>query len=1402
MAIDNILPSQTFNDLLNSVNDTIDRLNEIEISTAEDGSGISVDKNTNGDATFSINLCSSSALTITTDNCLEVNFSSLLQTVEIEQTDLFLAQTASGLRKVKSENILPYVIKGDHVFYAQAANSYVSFETDYLLLNSNNILFKNPYIYLNYSVDTNNNFPLNRTFNAGLKIITEDAGQVNFIYDGSISTWLSNKNLGISGTEGRFISKTGSSSSNFTFGLLNSQALNLIKIQHSPSQYWEIFTEPSNNSLNFGLNASTDSQDGTIFKIYTVAGISTLHVMERIYIGDIENSLQFKNTTNFTSGKIPFSNTNGVLNFKWTNRFVTENVLGIVNEGDIVRISTDTDSYVITRADATTEINSEAIGIVEKIQNSSKYYVALSGEFDASTSSLSLTRGETYYLSKTPGRLTISKPNTIVKPILIATGTKTGILLNSAQSQTPLYKTIHLVDENTYLNPTSVNDILSIKAGTGIAITKNSNHELEIFASGGAGTQHTYSRVGGYTARTPNDKLIFSGFNGIEIQVGQSWSDTEIEIHAPNGFGVFEFTTDNTDQEQFTIQSATSNGTFVFNAGVGIKFDRDTNNIVTITATGDSQPGSRTVGNNELRLMTANSVKIGNRFGTPTDLQITDEGVVGRFRDDYGTLSNLIVLTPTTLRKLINAADTGILEENQNTFSAIEVEYNSSVTLIESTQKTDIIRFKAGTGIVLRGEEQTDGDKIITVSLNSSYFTSYVSGFTTVHLPDHTFTSGSTSSVLTFSETSTILPHSVNTNNIDVGFNIKSSSVLNSHLSDMPVNSIKGNNDNTDGSVTDIVIQQNNLFGRPTGGFIKSLSGSEARTILGLTSSVYYKSASINYSGTTTQLPATTGNETLKFVAGTNIQLTTNAANQIVISAQGGIQEYGVKEIKINNDTVAYPTSLYFTSSLIAGNSGYKNIILTKTYNSTTNNYSLNIDMGVMPENSIKIATSTYITNNNDINGYVAGNLVINTNSVLGRFSGQLSSIPMNLLAGSLGINTFNRVEYETTATATSGYTTALSLTSKFKLVGGNGITITGTNLDGVYATPTFTFTANMSKLFDDLTPKLANNLDLNGNSFTSSGIVYFKNNNNNIIAINPSQPFNTTLNIINSLDQIELSATKFNSISSIGNIKLTPYGTGSVVLGTGKLTTGIKDNQQLNMSLNTFDKIRLSSASLASPIKISSDQSISLITNFGNNIGFGFDTTNEIDDLRITKINSAEVLLQSYNSKDLILGATMSGGTSTKSIIFRSNIKFDPTYYVDSDINVKGKLQLLDSADPINRSNYIKKVVNVSSSSDTQTLDTLTSDEIGNVYYILIQDVANLNIKKMFTVKLLNAGAPENATLLVQDEMKSSNAILDNNINGLTFAHIYRSGSLNFRISGVASGKQYKVSFVKVSFN
>lgn len=1432
MAINNLVGSNTFNDLLNTVNDTIDRLNQIDISTVAEGSGISIDQTTDGDASFSISLCSTSALNINTNNCLQVDFGGITEKQLVGANDLFLLDTTIGLRTVKAENILPFIIKGDHVFYSQAANSYVSFETDYLLLNSNNVLIKDKYLYLNYNVDTNDNFENNSSINSGLRIYSEDLGLINFVYDGTISAWTTNKNLGFTGTEGRFLVKNGTPVAEYTFGLLSTQTDNVIKIQHTQGLYWEIKTDPILNSLNFGMAESTDSIDGSIFKIYNLNNHSVFHVVDTLYVGNIQDSAQFKHTNDFTSYKIPISNVSGVLDYKWNNRFVTQNKLGTVNVGDIVRISLDTDSYVITRADATTEENSEAIGIVEKI-SSGKYYVVLNGQFDISSSYINLTEGEMYYLSQTPGQFSTTKPTTIVKPLFVATGTKTGILLNTSSSQSALYKNIYLVDEDVTVSPSAVNDTLALKAGTGIAITQNSSNEIEIYASGGAGTQDTFKQINGITATSPNDQIVFTGLNGITVQVGKTFSDTEVEISAPTGFGIFEFTTDNTDQEQFTITSYTGNDTLVFNAGTGIKFERDTNDVVTIMATGDAQPASRSVGNAELSLMTPNSVKIGNGSGVPTDIQIPDEGVVGRIRDGYNNLSDVIVLSPSVLREMIGAESTGLLQANQNAFAAIEVDHNSVVTLIESTQQSDTIRFKSGAGILLVGEEQTDGDKLVHISLDTSYLSSYVSGFNVINLPDNTFTSGDTGGSLNFAETNTILPNSSNTNNTNISFDIKNYSITNAHLADMPINSIKGNNDNTDGSIVDITIEPNNLFGRIGNGSIKSLSAQEARTVLGLSSNLYWKSASIISGSTTTNLNPVTGNETLRFLAGSNIQLS-ESDGKIVISANGGTQEYGLKSLRLNNGTADFPTALNIITPLVANSSAYRNISLTKVYDTTTNEYNLTMDLAGMPSNSVKVSSNTVAET---ITSFRPTNLSIGTNSVLGRFGGALTSVPMSMLSGFLNIKGYSTIYFETIQAQTSSSSTSVStssvsssstitsssssagpsssssagpsslisdptngvtnaqlVNSSFKLVGANGLTITGTNLNGIYGIPTFTFTPKISKLEDDVNPTLYADLNLNGRGIKSNSSIYFVKNNNYILNLNPETSFNTTLNVQNKIDSVELSTNKFTYANQIAHIRLNPNNNSlsHVIITNGNLSSG---SSQLN--LITQNDINLTSTAVSSStVKLYSSQNLLFNVASGRTFNYRFSTTPE-SDLVIAK-QSFETLLYSSNHSNLVFGANLMGGYSSREIIFRGNVRFEEPYSIFGNMNINGSIKL--NNDFTSTSTLSKKTITTMSGNTSFTIDS-DVNESHVVYNVVVRDSANSNISKFFTIKRLGT-SPTDIQIVVTPEMTSASGISNTNINGLAFSAIYTNGVYSLVMTNIPPSKSYIVSFVKVSFN
>ena len=145
----NITPlelTDTFATWFTTTNELIDNLNQMDISTATQGDGILLDLTTNGELNISLNLSSNSGLTIYSNKSLGIDLFGLPEYSAIDEDDYLLVEaitldnTNNGneLKKVKATNILPLIINGNHIFLNKhLTDSYVSFETENLFLNSN-----------------------------------------------------------------------------------------------------------------------------------------------------------------------------------------------------------------------------------------------------------------------------------------------------------------------------------------------------------------------------------------------------------------------------------------------------------------------------------------------------------------------------------------------------------------------------------------------------------------------------------------------------------------------------------------------------------------------------------------------------------------------------------------------------------------------------------------------------------------------------------------------------------------------------------------------------------------------------------------------------------------------------------------------------------------------------------------------------------------------------------------------------------------------------------------------------------------------------------------------------------------------------------------------------------------
>jgi len=1425
--------SDTFNTWFNKTNEMVELLNNVEPLRLLSGSGINISDNTDssdGTYTLSLNLTNNSGLSFKTNNSVGIDIYSLTETVASNGDYVMIQRddTSDQIYKVDVANILPLTINGNHIFNnTDFTNSYIAFETENLFLNSTNVLVENSYLTLNYTLDSNNDF-LNKTLiQSGLKI-PHLTGNILFKYSGSDNAWLANTNLGITDDNG-FVNSNSDIISQFNFKLLSGQTNLALRLEKNINNSWCIRTDNAENTLYFGIDPSdTDGNYINIFKIKQLTsgegGGTLLYVNDKIYIANIQNSTQFKTTpTALTSYNVPLSNTNGVLDARWTNRFVTKNVVGTVNEGDIVRITTDTDSYAITRASATTEENSNVVGLVERI-NSGKYYVVTSGEFNTSSVSLSLIEGETYYLSTSAGQLTTTKPNAIVKPILIATGTKTGILLNSASAQTATFKNFYLLNTWTgateeTVSPTEVDETLYLKGGTGISITKNTNNEIEFSLLGGPGTQQTFRYINGISSTSANDQIIFSGLNGIEIQVGKTWSDTEVEIFAPNGFGKVQVYGLGTDEEDFLLESTTSDDTLTIRGGFGIKISQTTENEIQIDADGTSVPADNSVGDNQLENMLPHSVRISDETGKSTSVQLNGipnyymdsdgsfyiqnsvthayegpfygEGpggdgtpseiaglVLGRVLDENGDLSNLSGLNRSDLRTLLGISPTGYLEENQNAFSSIYVVNGTDTGYLNAAEKTDTLTLQAGVGIELIADENTDGSSVLTISANSaSYFASLGSGFNTVHIADGSYNSGSAGAILRFTDSNTIEASFGTTNIYDIAFSVVDGSIGNTQLAKMPSNSVKGNGNTTEGNPSNIVFAANTILGRSSTN-LKALTAAEVRSILGLSSASYFKRITIENQEDNTNsdyFDAIESGEELRFKEGAYITITRDENNQIVISSDAP-SPIGIKTVRLADDASERTSSaLIFDTTtqnyeVVNGvdrkptssvSRQYKNIKYSYRYNNTTKNYTSVIDLESMPASTVKCAGTDY-----DNGNYVPTNVYVGENQLLGRKAGQnyVSAIDATYLKTLLSIYSYSTVSVKAASSA-NDFTLSTSLpNSTLTFRAGTGI-----NLEQYGNSIRFVNTGMIS-LSSDEAPMLGGDLDLNNKKFVQNTI----NGDTTILDFDVSDAVSSSYYFRFTNNSPALQLLHESGPANDADLSLTPYNAGYVRLTNGKISSASATDLRIKLGSgrmyleNTLSIDNLLESSTNLNIKIASGGLLKISNGSDSNI------------LTFSKETDKSVIYtDSTTNRDLVIASKYNGSTSVGNIILNSDTLIGSGKYIKTDdgiLRLQGTTTIFENSSTSSYFKTFKERKTVTASYANAYFSPLSGTEKAAIYEIVLVDNNNSNNVRMFKIKLERSYVGDiNTPVTIQEEVLSSVATTDT--TGIRSLYFYWEG-------------------------
>ena len=1154
--------SDTFYNWWEVTNDISNALNPLNIYDVSAGPGISISRITGGVAVLSVNVgCglrhdANVSLTLDIQNLPE-------KTVPHEEDNYIIelrnstnvttdATDCETFRRVEATNILPYSVAGDHDFVGGATSSNLFSSTNFTVSSSNTHL-KSSSIKIGDVSSTNRS----SISSVGFRIDALDEDPL-FVYRGDLLAWYTNQNIGLSYDQA-FVSlgPTGSTIAKFNFSpkgaTQTNTELNLLLgtrttdiITTDIDEAITIRAIDATNAIDFSFTDTAGTRVPLFYGKYdTSGGYVLFNVGGRIYIEDIEDSSQFLISSDYSQYKVPLTNTNGIVDYKYTNRHTSTSFEGSIVVGDVVRFN----GTQFVRAQANSEINSQIFGVVERLTGG-KIWIALTGVFDTT----GLTSGSTYYLSQSnPGKVTTTKPTSgIVKPVYVALSSTLGSINSSASSSSPSFANVQ-ISGGALVDADSVADTLTLIPGANITIEKNTNNEIEISAASLSQADYFKTITGnsGSITASGEDTANIIGQNGISTLAASG----NLLISGANSYSSIQIIGMDTNELDYTLEAENANDILYLRSGTGISITAGTNNDILIEATGLSVPANGSITNDKLDDMIPFSIKGAQSNGRPIDIYdvtgslstsytvsgtgdfgdpkiYTDDVtldtytsvqsvsgntvlawappteiagyVFGRYVNELGQVSNITTLGRQELRSIIGAAPSGFLEENSNLFNSwylYESDKQTEINQTTASAKNGKLIFVEGNNISLSRVVAVGPDNEIGIRIDAADTAGGFQNIINTRTGDF-FTTGETAGVIEIDDNDAV-GVDVSTN-LGLVFYIKPESITNNMLANMPVNTVKASINNTDDpNPIDLLIGENQILGRITGQNIKSLTSSEVKQILGLTSSNYFKSIKINnatgseVSGS--QITASSSNETFVLQEGDNISITrVGSTNTYSISSAGGstggLNRITVTDIGVNGDVQLDNASsltigLVNPSDPISG-SLYENIDLVPTVDGR--NIRVDFDLALMPQGTIKTAnniaafggnTTATSTTRNEVTGYAAANLQLGLNSLLYRQgNGSLCSATLREVAG-----TTNGLPYYTVI---SNGSTNVAVTGNgphvLSVAAGQRTTVVPSYNAGT-GTSTFTV-SSQTVVSSDTAPSLGGNLDVSTFSFTRAG--------------------------------------------------------------------------------------------------------------------------------------------------------------------------------------------------------------------------------------------------------------------------------------------------------------------------
>ena len=1148
--IEQLKLSDTFYDWWQTTNEISSALNPLNIYDVAAGPGITVTRITDSVAVLSVNV--GCGLRHDANVSLTLDIQNLPEKTTPDEGDNYIIELADStnttpsatdcetFRRVEATNILPFTVSGDHNFIG-GTSSAITVSSNNFTVESTNTHFKDNSIKLGNVASTARSAISSVGF--FIDALDEDP---TLVYRGDLLAWYTNQNIGISYDQA-FVSSgpSGNINAKFNFSPKGPTQVNTEINLLLGSRTTEIVTTDTDEAISIKAIQATNAFDVSYIttsgartplfygKYDSNGGYVLFNIGGRIYIDDIQNSTQFLTSSDYSQYKVPLTTSSGIVDYKYTNRHTSTSYEGSIVAGDVVRFNGT--QYV--RAQANSDSNSQIFGIVERISGG-KIWIVLTGLVDTT----SLTAGTTYYLSQSlPGKITSTKPTTgIVKPVLVGVTNTVGLINSSSSAATPSFANVQIYDGDL-VNADSVSDTLILHAGSNITLAKNTNNEILISAGSLSSAQYFKTidvDVGNdIVAATSDATLRITGERGITTYS----SSGNLVIRGGKSFSAVQIIGMNTNELDYTVQAVTGEDTLYLRSGVGISITSSTDNDILIEATGLSVPADGSVTNTILANMHTFSIKAAQGDGEPVDVfdassrlyaggyivtgngepatpQIYTENrsggeaftsivsisgdtvlatapngniagyAYGRWTSESGNVSNIIPLGRTELRSILGAAPNGFLEENSNVFNAwylYQSDNETEINYATADSKTGHLNFVAGDNITLsRAVAVGDGNQIgIRIDASSA-----LSGFNSIinNRNGHNIQSGDTNGVLEITDLDAIAVE-VDSNN-GLTFSIKSESIMNHMLANMPVNTVKASVNNTnDPNPIDLEIGENQVLGRRTGN-LKSLTSTELKQILGLSSSFYLNTISLQESGGSTvsgsTITAASGAESFALRSGNNISISrVSGQNTYEISSiagnAAGLTRIAFADIGADAINVDNPSTLQFglvnLTDPFSGTGNYTNIDYIPASNSGT--VAANIDLAPMPQYSVKVASSA-TSSRHGAPVRLAANLVLGANEILCRPTGSVSLLGKTITqiaAETNGISYFRTISDGTTPTnITSNGPHTLAL------VPGQRISITPAYSAG---TAQFTITSH-TVLSSDSSPMLGADLDMNGMGF------------------------------------------------------------------------------------------------------------------------------------------------------------------------------------------------------------------------------------------------------------------------------------------------------------------------------